>query len=101
MNHPARRERLRASILPAARLAGGCAAFVAIIGAFRLPSLTEAAVTAACVFALMFVLAVLAQAFGGRPVDGKADVELSRGCVIAGLLGAIAFFVGIYFLVAP
>jgi len=101
MNQPGRRERLRASIVPAARLAAGCGAFVGIVGTFRLPSVREAAITAVCVFALMFVLALLAQAFGGRPVDGKADVELSRGCAIAGLLGAIAFFVAIYFFVRP
>jgi hypothetical protein len=101
MNEPTRRERLRTSISPAARAAGGCAVFVAAVGAFRLPSLTEAAVAAGCVFALVFVLALAAQAFGGRPGEGKADVELSRGCAVAGLLGAIAFFVGIYFLVAP
>jgi hypothetical protein len=83
----------------ATRPAVKCAAFVAVAGLWRLP-VRGAAVATGCVFVLVFVLAVVAQAFGGRTEPG-ADLGLSAGCAVAGLLGAVAFFVGIYFLVAP
>ena len=86
----------------AARPAARCAAFVAVASAWRLHSLRDAAVATACVFALVFVLALVAQAFGGgRSAERGSDVELSAGCAVAGILAAVAFFVGIYFLVAP
>lgn len=82
----------------AARPALKCAAFVAVAGLWRLP-VREAAVATACVFVVVFVLALVAQAFGGKTESG-ADVGLSAGCAVAGILGTVAFFVGIYFLVA-